>query len=136
MRHTPTAPGFGFEAMMASKFGRDASGIGGGAPASVAEVGDGRVVGTGGGVSVGLFMANESAEGLGGGGNARLVGSFSVVLDAGLVGSVGRDGSWGGGALLAVAPVDVDLIAFKVALLCFGSSGAFFAGRGGSLVGS
>jgi hypothetical protein len=122
--------------MMASKFGRDASGIGGGGPASVGAVGDGRIAGIGGGVSVDLFIANESAEGLGGGGNARLVGSFSVVFVADLAGSVGREGNWGGGALAEVAPVDVDLIAFSIALLCFGSSGAFFAGRGGSLVGS
>jgi hypothetical protein len=78
---------------MASKFGRDASGMGGGASATVADVEDGLVAGIGGGVSVDLFIANESAEGLGGGGSARVADSLPVILDPGLAGSGGRDGS-------------------------------------------
>lgn len=137
MRQEPVAPGLGFEAMIASRFGRDAMGIGGGAPAAVVEVGDGLDVGTGGGVSVDLFKAKERAEGLGGGGNARLGGSLSGVFDSDRAGSAGREGSWGGSALAETAIFDLDLIAFMIVLpCCCCSSGAFFAGRGGSFVGS
>lgn len=137
MRHDPEAPGWGFEAMIASRFGRDAKGMGGGALAAVADVDGGLEVGTGGGFSVDLFKAKESAEGLGGGGNARLGCSLSFVFDSGRAGSTGREGSWGGRALAETAMFDLDLIAFMIVLpCCCCSSGTFFAGSGGNFVGS
>jgi hypothetical protein len=137
MRQDPVAPGLGFEAMIASKFGRDAMGIGGGALAAVVDVDDGLEVGIGGGASIALFKAKERAEGLGGGGNPRLGCSLSGVFDSDRAGSAGREGSWGGSALAETAMFDLDLIAFMIVLpCCCCSSGAFFAGRGGNFVGS
>jgi hypothetical protein len=109
--------------------------MGGGAPAPVVDVGSGLDVGIGGGISVDLFIANDNAD-LGGGGNVRF-GTSLVVFDAGLVGKAGRVGNWGGSALADVVTVDGDFIrSLIVVVLCFGSSGVFLAGRGGSLVGS
>ena len=65
----PTDPGFGFEAMIASKFGLDESGIGGGA-LSTRSFGLGLADGTGGGFAT-LLKPNSNA-GLGFGGGSLL----------------------------------------------------------------
>lgn len=67
MRHEPVAPGFGFDAIIASRFGRDDIGMGGGAAGSCAASAAGRLAGRGGGVSVALFNPNSNAERRGGG---------------------------------------------------------------------
>jgi hypothetical protein len=120
--------------MIASKLGRDASGMGGGAPAPVIDVGSGLDAGMGGGVSVDLFIAKDNAD-LGGGGNLR-VGTSLVVFDAGLVGKGGRVGNCGGGALADVITFDFESITVLIVVFCFEFSRAFLAGRGGNLVGS
>jgi hypothetical protein len=94
MRQDPGAPGFGFEAMIAFKFGLEDRGTGGGAPAVVsgAELNDGRFCGTGGG-SVALLLKPSSSTDLRGGGAITLLvlevaGLFVVVR----VGKGGRSG--------------------------------------------
>jgi hypothetical protein len=94
MRQDPGAPGFGFEAMIAFKFGREDSGTGGGAPAAVsgAALNDGRFCGTGGG-SVALLLKPSSSTDLRGGGATTLlvlcVAALFVVVRAGRTGRSG-----------------------------------------------
>ena len=79
---------------MASRFGRDAIGIGGGAPSPGVAFSEGRVAGIGGGVSVDLFIPKESAEGRGGGKTCDLCGWTSCwTLDSCLMGRGGLEGN-------------------------------------------
>jgi len=61
------AAGFGFEAWMAARFGREDNGIGGGAPFETSVFPFGLCDGMGGGISVDLLSPNSNADLLGGG---------------------------------------------------------------------
>lgn len=82
LRHEFCADGFGFDAMMADRFGRDAVGMGGGTRDNGGVLSDGLVLGMGGGLSVDEFMPNVRAEGRtdGGGGVGRAVGGGGTGL--------------------------------------------------------
>lgn len=138
-RHELVAEGFGLEACRAARFGREESGIGGGAPgASLGvslEVSLGLFGGKGGGVSVDLFNPNDSADLLTGSG---LGGScFAEVCR---VGRGGREGRTGGGWIVVGPFFDTTLgaerVGFRVTLAGFGSSFSLFGGRGGNFEGS
>ena len=98
MRQDPAAPGFGFEAIIAFKFGLEDRGTGGGALAIVsgAEPNDGRFCGTGGG-SVALLLKPSSRTDLRGGGAITLfvlgVAALFVVVRQGNGGRSGER-SW------------------------------------------
>lgn len=115
--------------MIESRLGLEDLGIGGGAPAPASTF-EGRLAGTGGGVSVDLFRPHSSADFLGAGGSFRTSGA--IVWDR--AGTAGRAGSVGGRATGDLA-LFVEVMALRVALKGFCSS-CFLAGKGGSLAGS
>jgi hypothetical protein len=138
-KHELVAEGFGLEACRAARFGREESGIGGGAPGASLGVSLGVSLGLfggkGGGVSVDLFNPNDSADLLMGSG---LGGScFAEVCR---VGRGGREGRTGGGWIVVGPFFDTTLGAewdgFRVTLARFGSSFSLFGGRGGNFEGS
>ena len=138
-RHEPVAEGFGLEACRAARFGREESGIGGGAPGASLGVSLGVSLGlfgsNGGGVSVDLFNPNDSADLLTGSG---LGGScFAEVCR---VGRGGREGRTGGGWIVVGLFFDTTLgtewVCFRETLADFDSSFPLFGGRGGSFEGS
>jgi hypothetical protein len=71
MRHTLRSEKENMAYMMASRFGREESGIGGGPLGSPALRPTGRLEGIGGGVSADLFKPNSSADRFGNGGTRR-----------------------------------------------------------------
>jgi hypothetical protein len=84
LRQLAAAPGLGFEAIIASRLGRDESGIGGGAPVFRFGVdsevtADGRFVGTGGTRSL-LLKPISSADRRGGGAITLFARSFEACL--------------------------------------------------------
>lgn len=114
LRQAGAAPGFGFDAIIAPRFGREDKGTGGGAPRFGAEsevTGGGRFVGMGGGEGALLLKPISKAERRGGGamnlfatlldtlealvlvllGNAGLSGDSSLAFDC-LGGNVGLAG--------------------------------------------
>lgn len=165
MRQPATAPGLGFDAMIAFRLGLEDNGMGGGASGVVSGMvsgvaGEGRFEGTGGGAGALLLKPISNAERTGGGATTLLVlllcvvepfgvglagiggglsGDTSCTLDfrGGSVGGVGGPDffSCGGNAWLGTYSLLL-FIALSVALLCFVSSGAFLAGSGGSFEGS
>lgn len=136
MRHSPDAPGLGLDAMIADKFGREASGIGGGTPgAGIGLVVVGRLTGTGGGDSVALLRPNDSADLRGGGTACVCPDSFPCDAVGCLAGRLGRDGSLGGSVRSGTTFGD-DFVDFKAARVAEGSSVTFLGGRGGSIDGS
>jgi hypothetical protein len=83
LRQLATAPGMGFEAMIASRLGLDESGMGGGVPvfkfgADSTVPGEGRFVGTGGGAAASLLLKPISRADRRGGGGA--IGLFVRLL--------------------------------------------------------
>lgn len=100
MKQVLTDPGFGFEAIIASKFGLDESGTGGGA-LSTRSLSAGLIDGTGGGFAT-LLNPNSNTGLKFGGGSLRGFSSLSfsapLTLEAGRAGRLGREGSCGGGA--------------------------------------
>lgn len=87
MRHCATAPGLGFEAMIASRFGLEDVGTGGGAPLTP---GTGRLEGIGGGSTVALLLKpSDRADRTGrcGGGTRALFVSTDVVDRLGSAGT-------------------------------------------------
>lgn len=143
LRQEEVVAGLGLEAMIASKFGLEASGIGGGAPRADTQsemTTGGRAVGTGGGEG-GLLLKPMSNADFRGGGAITLFVSVAVALllegRLGKQGLAGRSGvfSWGGKAWLGTSLRGL-LIAFSVALLFLTCSGAVLEGRGGNADGS
>lgn len=87
MRHCATAPGLGFDAMIASRFGLEDVGIGGGAPLMP---GTGRLDGIGGGSTVALLLnPSDRADRTGrwGGGTIALFVSVAVADRLGSAGT-------------------------------------------------
>lgn len=140
--------------MIASKFGLEENGTGGGA-VSERPLGGGLPEGTGGGFAV-LLNPSSNAGLKFGGGSLLGFSSWSLsalfTFDPGRDGSCGREGSCGAGDREGTCGGDVrvgscggnarglkasalDLMIFLMELFCFGSSAAL-AGRGGRVVGS
>lgn len=87
MRHCATAPGLGFEAIIASRFGLEEVGTGGGAPLTP---GTGRLEGIGGGSTVALLLKpSDRADRTGrcGGGTMALFVSTAVADRLGSAGT-------------------------------------------------
>lgn len=100
-KHAGAAPGLGFDAIIASRLGRDARGTGGGVLATGAEsaaTDTGRFDGIGGGEGALLLKPISSADLLGGGGAIIRLTTFDDGVET-LVGALlGRVGLSGKGA--------------------------------------
>jgi len=98
LRQDEAAPSLGFDAMMASRFGLEASGIGGGAldAKEHSEVtAGGRVVGGDGGEGALVWTPMSNADGRGGGAIALFFPGVIALLIAGRLGREGLAGKSG-----------------------------------------